>query len=96
MLAYFYKGVFIGMWQDQRDNKDWLPTTIKALGHDKKDVEVYDCPPIKTNTPYYFDENKKLVVQESVTILDANKKQIEAKQWNDSKLSLGKKFHPAE
>lgn len=68
MLAYFHKGEFFGMWQDQSSmGVAWVEQTTQALGHRKEDVEVYHCPALANSQSFFFDENKHLVMGEKVT-----------------------------
>lgn len=68
MLAYFYKGEFVGMWQDQSSQPGWVDQTAIALGHQKADVEVYFCDPMPNNQSFYFNEDRELVLGEKSTM----------------------------
>lgn len=69
MLAWFYKGEFFGMWQDQSHEDKWVERTAISLGHKINDVEVYRCPALRNDESHYFDEQKRLVLGSKSTVV---------------------------
>jgi hypothetical protein len=88
MLAYFYKGHHVGIWQDQSNDPTWVERTAGSLGHNIKDVEVFHCPAVRSDTPYFFDENKCLVTQKEIVDFEGKKVVI----WNTP--IILEKFYP--
>ena len=93
MLAYFHKNIFIGLWQDQSQDETWLERTARALGHQVSDVEVYQCPPLRSDAAYYFDENKNLVVQASAESMEIEGVVQKVYSWHPPQVLT--KIHPA-
>lgn len=63
MIALFSKGYFIDLWQEQQDPA-WLQNTATALGVRVDEIELYNCPAIRSDMEYYFNSERQLVLQE--------------------------------
>ncbi|MFN8741543.1 MAG: hypothetical protein ACK5YR_16580 [Pirellula sp.] len=73
MKAYFYQNKHIGIWQNQINDPTWITRTAQSLGHNLNYVEIYECPAIRSDEPYFFDENKCLVTQKEIVDFEGNK-----------------------
>jgi hypothetical protein len=88
MLAYFYQGNHVGIWQDQSSDPTWVQRTAGSLGHSLAQVEVYRCPAVRSDTAYFFDEQKRLVTQKEIIEVEGQRVFL----WNEP-ITL-EKFYP--
>lgn len=66
MIAYFHKDTYFGTWQDQDADPSFCHRTIRALGHNEKDVLMIKFPmQLRNDQSFIFSENKELCLLET-------------------------------
>ena len=78
MIAVFNKGKFLGKWQDQEMESDWLKRMAASLSCKIQDVRAFKFDvKIRNDQSYSFTDDFKLQV------LMLNEKEVEVEVFNE-------------
>jgi len=58
MLAIFKNKKLKGIWHKTEGDQTWLERTCRAISLQPSEVEVFECPPLRSDANYSFEFNE--------------------------------------